>query len=83
MKNFDKRLKRQVTIRGSDPAIGNADWVLTLDGQGVRFHRLGHRSESWGLSWRSVIGVALVHHKRTDPDPPTGPAPKPKRRNKT
>lgn len=56
-----KLFKRIVKIRSSDRAIADAQWVLTFGISGIIMHKLGHRSESWRLSWRSVISHALVH----------------------
>src|SRR5574341_17098 len=57
-----KVIKRVVKIRSSDRAIADAEWGLALSEAGVRIWRLGHLSEgTMHLSWRSVIGHALIH----------------------
>lgn len=76
MKTFTKRLRRLVRIPSSDRAIPTAEWVLELDDRGVQLHRLGHRRESWRLTWRQVIGHALLHNAGRDrPAPPVGTPP--------
>lgn len=64
MKQFtpNKVIRRTVRIRASDRALPDVDWVLALDGQGVRIRRLGESKHAqMYLTWRSVIGHALIH----------------------
>lgn len=67
MKPFtaNKVIRRTVKIKASDRALPDTEWVLSLDGQGVRIRRLGtSKHDNVYLSWRSVIGHALIHHQR-------------------
>jgi hypothetical protein len=68
MKAFSptKVIRRAIKIKSSDRAIADADWAIEISISGVRVHRLGHRSERWGCSWRSVISHLLVHNARKD-----------------
>jgi len=61
---LNKVLRRLVVIKSSDRAIAPAKWVVEIGLGGVRFYRLRQRDEVWSLSWRSVIGHALVHNAR-------------------
>lgn len=64
MKQFtpNKVIRRSITIRSCDRALADAEWVLALDQGGVRIRRLGeHKSAQMYLTWRSVIGHALIH----------------------
>ena len=56
-----KVIRRAVTIKSSDRALPNSVWVLTISATGVNIHKLGHKSKSYRLSWRSIIGHALIH----------------------
>lgn len=62
----NKVLRRAVTFKSSDRAIPDAEWIVSLTGAGVRAHRRGRRGESWFLSWRSVLGHALIHGMRRE-----------------
>lgn len=64
MKPFtlNKVIRRTVIIKSSDLAIADAEWVLAFGLDGVRIRRRGAAKESaMHLSWRSVIGHALIH----------------------
>lgn len=64
MKKFTpgKRVSRTVKIRSCDRALRDAEWVLCFSENGLSIRRLGERAESaMNLSWRSVIGHALIH----------------------
>lgn len=64
MKKFTpgKVIKRVVKIRASDRAIADAEWIIAISEGGIRIRRLGDRAEgSFGCTWRSVIGHALIH----------------------
>lgn len=69
MKTFTKALRRLVTIKSPDRALPAREWILTLDDSGVSFRRMGERGRSWRLSWKTVIGLGLVHDVRTDGAP--------------
>ena len=57
-----KVIKRVVKIKSSDRAIADAQWIVAMDETGVRIKRFGSHGEgSMHLSWRSVIGHALIH----------------------
>lgn len=59
---FTKEIERQIKIRSSDRAISDCEWVLTMGESGVHMRRLGEREEeAHFLSWRSIIGHALIH----------------------
>lgn len=62
MKDFhpNKVLRRHVRIKSSDPSIPAADWIVSLSGQGIHIRR-ARSSDAFRVSWRSVIGYALVH----------------------
>lgn len=57
MKAFpeNKVLRRVIKIKSSDHAIADCEWVLDIGVFGVRYHRYGHKSERFQLSWRSII----------------------------
>lgn len=70
MKGFrpGKVIKRVVKIRSSDRAISDAEWILAISEHGIRIRRLGDRQDgSFGVSWRSVIGHALIHRAAWKP----------------
>lgn len=56
-----KILRRTVKIKSSDRTLADAEWVLTLGAAGVSIKRLGAHGAGMRLSWRSVIGHALIH----------------------
>lgn len=58
-----KCIRRLITIRSSDPALSATQWVVTVTASGVGFRRKGG-TESWGLSWRSIVGAGLIHESR-------------------
>ena len=60
MKRFTKILKRVVIIRSVDPALSHAPWYLEVGPRGVSIRRKGEHS-TFHLSWRSIIGHALIH----------------------
>lgn len=62
MKSFHptKVIRRAVVIKASDRAIPAAEWSLTFSAGGVTMRKL-HARESHRLTWRSVIGYAVVH----------------------
>lgn len=57
-----KIVRRVIKIRSSDRAIADAEWVLSFGEKGLGIRRAGARtSETFHLSWRSVIGHAVIH----------------------
>jgi hypothetical protein len=57
-----KVIKRVVKIRSSDKAIADAEWIVALDGAGVRIKRFGaHGEGTMFLTWRSIVGHCLIH----------------------
>ena len=62
MKQFHatKVIRRSVTIKSSDRALPNREWVLTMGAFGVEIRKMGSK-EKRRLSWRSIIGHALIH----------------------
>ncbi len=64
MKAFTRMLRRVVTIPAQGKALPPRDWVLDLDGDGVVIRKRGERGRAWGLDWKTVIEVALVHDMR-------------------
>jgi len=60
MRAFTKVLKRTVTLRSGDPALGDAEFVLKLGPLGVEVSKK-HTQVSRFLTWRAVIGFALTH----------------------
>lgn len=66
MKHFTlgKVIRREITIRSSDRALPNTDWILTFSEKGVEIRRKGKKEERFVLSWRSVISHAIIHSRR-------------------
>jgi len=56
----DKTIYREVTIKSSDPAIEDATWVLGFSINGMTIRRKGEQDQL-RLSWRSIVGHALIH----------------------
>lgn len=64
MKELTKTIVRSVTLRASDPGLEDAQWVLRLQPEGVVVRRRGAPKETGRkISWRAVIGTALVFNK--------------------
>jgi hypothetical protein len=61
MVRLKRAFRRLVTIRASDPAIKRSQWVLSFGPRGLTVRRYGTTEDSHYLSWRSIIGYALVH----------------------
>lgn len=57
-----KEIRRTVTVRSSDRAIPDRDWILALSADGVTMREAGRRgAPRYRIAWRSVIGIALAH----------------------
>lgn len=61
MKPITKTVRRTVTIRSSDRAISDAEWILEIGPSGIGIRRFGEKHRPYFLSWRSIIGHALIH----------------------
>lgn len=60
-----RRVSRAVTIHASDPDLPDTTWVLTFTADGLFIRRHGApRRAALFLSWRSVVGHALIHRGR-------------------
>jgi len=66
MKAFAKTIRRQVVIRSPDPGLLPREWILYMDAAGLTFRRLGSQ-ERYRLSWRTILGIGLVHNAREIP----------------
>lgn len=63
MQKFTRAIERTVKLRASDRALPNPEFVLTFQESGVTIRRKGE-SGNWFLSWRSVIGHAMIHSRK-------------------
>jgi len=62
MKSFTKNIRRYLKIRASDQAMADGEFVIQIGESGVKFKRFGEvKGRVWSLSWRSIIGHALIH----------------------
>ena len=57
---FDREITREITLKASDSAVADWRWVLEMSQGGVAMHRVDEK-EVYFLSWRSIIGHALIH----------------------
>ena len=62
MKPFTRDIRRLVTIRSADPALPDAEFVVTCGAEGVAVRRRGAgKATGKRLGWRSLVGLALIH----------------------
>lgn len=62
MKDFTKIIKRRVKIRSSDRAMADRTFVISIGPSGLTVREFGApKEDGLSLSWRSVIGHALIH----------------------
>jgi hypothetical protein len=65
MQPFTRTIDRVVSIKASDPALEDTEWVIHIGPEGLSVRRRGEGAESAiPLTWRSIIGHALIHPKR-------------------
>ena len=57
---FTRTIDRAITIPSNDPGLDDTEWVLTIGPSGVTSRRKGE-TESVHLTWRQIIGHALIH----------------------
>jgi hypothetical protein len=61
--DFESKMTRKLVVKASDRAIADAEWLLTMGPEGVEMRKLGD-DEEYFLSWRSIIGHALIHRAK-------------------
>jgi hypothetical protein len=57
---FSGEIVREVTMKASDPSVSDWRWVLRMTPDGVEMHRVDEDG-TFFLSWRSIIGHAMIH----------------------
>lgn len=56
-----KVFRRVVKIGSHDRSLPDREWILTIGSFGVEIRRMSSRESPRRLSWRSIIGTALIH----------------------
>jgi len=61
MKEFSKEEERVVRVKAFDPALEDKSFVIAMDADGMSVRRLGGSGKPMFVSWRSLVGIFLIH----------------------